>query len=267
MVMRKVTVLILAALLTLAACGNDDTTPGASSTTVPAAPDLDGRTFLSTDITENGKPKTLVAGSRIRLSFTDESLSVSGGCNIGSGPYSVVDGHLRVEPMGMTEMACDEPRMAQDDWVFAVLGDRPALQLEGTTLILTTDTVTLTLEDREVADPDRPLVGTVWVGSTLIDGDVATNAPELAKVRLTFGADGQVAVNAGCNTGGGSYEDTDTTITFGPVALTKMGCDEDRMAVESHVAAVLDGEVEFTIEAASLTLTNGDRGLGLTAEE
>ena len=41
---------------------------------------------------------------------------------------------------------------------------------------------------------------------------------------ITIADDGTVAVNTGCNTGSGSVEVTDTTLTFGPIRITKMAC-------------------------------------------
>ena len=39
---------------------------------------------------------------------------------------------------------------------------------------------------------------------------------------------GKVNVNAGCNTGSGAAELGEGTITFGPIATTRMACDEAR---------------------------------------
>jgi heat shock protein HslJ len=197
----------------------------------------------------------------------DGTLGVFAGCNSGSGRYSIVDGALHADSFAMTEMACDDDRMAQDDWILAVLVDRPMITLDRDTLTLATDTVTLVLKDQEIVDPDRPLVGTLWKGTTLIDGGAASTSAAIEAVRMTFGADGRVAVETGCNSGHAGYEATASEISFGSLALTRMACDGDRAAVEQHVVAVLDGRVDYTIESASLTLTNGDIGLGLVADE
>ena len=55
------------------------------------------------------------------------------------------------------------------------------------------------------------------------------------------------------------------TITFGPIALTKMACEPAAMAVENAVTAVLNGAVAYTIDADVLTLNSGDRGLTFRA--
>ena len=223
-------------------------------------PGLDGRTFLSTGI----EGRMLVAGSRIRIAFQDLQISASGGCNSMSGPYRIDGDRLVAGSLATTGMGCDEPLMAQDTWLADLL-DGAAIALDGNTLVLAKGSVQLTMEDREVADPDRPLAGTRWVVDGLISGDAVSSMPVGVTAALTF-SDGRVEIEAGCNRGGGTAEVGDTAITFGPVALTKMACAPDAMAVEQVVAAVLSGEVAYTIEAGSLTLDAGGGGLMFRAE-
>jgi heat shock protein HslJ len=266
------TTLILAAVglaLGSVGCGNDDSV-SPLTTSPPTEPrsglDLDGRTFLSTELTEDGEILDLVPGTRIRIAFADGSISISGSCNIAGGPYSIEDGVLVTDALAMTEMACEEPRMSQDDAIVDFIGNRPTIALDGDTLTLTTDTMELTMLDREVSDPDRPLVDTKWFATTILDGDAASSLPEGVEVTLEF-VDGRVQGRFGCNTGGGDYVVDGATITFGPLMTTKMACDELRAKTESHVLAVLDADVEFAIEAGLLTLTNDDIGLGLSAAD
>ena len=58
----------------------------------------------------------------------------------------------------------------------------------------------------------------------------AWTAPEGAYLAY---ADGRVAVSTGCNSGSAEVEITDDTITFGPMALTRMACVGDVMAFET----------------------------------
>lgn len=252
----------LAAALALAACGGAATTPSPSPSAEPSsepAAGLDGRTFLSTGITGHA----LVGGSQVRLAFQGGSLSANAGCNSMSGGYEVVDGHLRTSQMAMTEMACVEPLMAQDDWLASFLPDA-GITLEGDTLTLAKDDVTLTLTDRVVADPDRPLLGTRWVVEGLVSGEAVSSVPVGVTAALTF-SDGKVDVEAGCNRGSGSTEVSDLAITFGPIAITMMACPEPAMSVEAAVLSVLSGEVAYDIEADSLMLEGGGSGLVLRA--
>ncbi len=90
-----------------------------SGTPSPAPASLESRTFLSTHV----QGHDLVAGTHVRLSFKDGQVRINAGCNLMSGAYQIVNGRL-------------------------VVGD---------TLTLRNGDITMTLKDREVVDPDRPL--------------------------------------------------------------------------------------------------------------
>jgi heat shock protein HslJ len=247
------------------ACGDDTVDPvssGEPPTTVPA-PQLDGRSFLST----GSSGFVIVPGTTIRVGFDDGNVSASAGCNQMGGAYSVVDGRLLVESLSMTEMGCDQPLMDQDTRLVELLTGSPSLTVDGNTLTLASDTASITFLDREVADPDRPLEETRWIVDTILEGDAASSIPAGAVASITI-SDGRASVEAGCNTGSASVEVGDGTITFGPLALTRMACDEAKMSLERAVVAAIDGQTATVeIEAARLTLTAGTRGLGLVADE
>ena len=225
----------------------------------PARQGLEGRTFLSTGVIG----RLLVAGSRVRLRFGGGQVGASAGCNSMGGPYAIVGDRLVARQLASTEMACDPALMDQDRWLASLL-DGATIALAGDTMTLAKDGVGLTLLDREVADPDRPLIGTRWVVDGLVSGDAVSSVPAGVVAALTFAA-GRVDVEAGCNGGGGPATVTEATITFGPIALTKMACAGPAMEVERVLSAVLAGQVGYTIEAASLTLHAADAGLTLHA--
>jgi heat shock protein HslJ len=221
----------------------------------PSPASLDGHTYLSTDL----QGAVLVPGTRIRLAFADGSLNANGGCNTMGGAYSIDGDRLTTTQMSMTEMACDEPRMAQDEWLARLLGN-VTFTLDGDTLTLTVGPVRLTLVDEEVATPDQPLEGTRWVLDGIVSGDAVSSVPVgvTASIRIVAG---QLELEAGCNKGGGSVEVTADTLTFGPIMLTKMACERDPMAVETEVTTVLSGDVTYTIDADVLTMEAGASGL------
>jgi len=223
--------------------------PGAS----PAS--LDGHTYLSTDL----EGATLVPGTRIRLTFVDSSLNANGGCNIMGGRYSNDGDRLTTTQMSMTEMACDEARERQDQWLARFLSN-VTFNLAADTLTLTDGTIRLTLVDEEVATPDQSLEGTLWVLDGIVSGDAVSSVPAEVTASIRIAA-GRVDVEAGCNTGGGTVEVTPESLTFGPIALTKLACEPGAMAVETAVAAVLSGAVGYVIDADVLTLDAGEAGL------
>jgi heat shock protein HslJ len=137
--------------------------------------------------------------------------------------------------------------------------------LDGDEFTLTSGGVVMTLLDREVADPDLPLVGTTWTVTSIFTGDAVSTIPDGATATFEFGDDGTVAVNTGCNTGSGRYELSGSTLRFIDVAVTEMACEGAGGQLEAVVLPLLGAdEITVTIEAGSLTLMAGDAGLGLT---
>jgi len=236
---------------------------GACTATAPGS-SLNGREFLSTSVTEGGVVRQLVPGTRISLRFNGDQIGVSAGCNIMGGTYRLEGGRLMVEGGAMTEMGCDEPRHAQDDWLFGFLGSDPTARLTGNDLVLTSGGTTITLLDREVAVPDLPLVGPVWTVESIVAGDAVSSVPQGVVATLTFTADGRVAVATGCNTGGGNVVVGSDTLQFGDLILTKMACQGDAAAMEAAVLAVLSTDaVGYAIDADLLDLRAGANGLQL----
>jgi heat shock protein HslJ len=257
--------LLLAVSLVLVACsgGGGAATANPSGGPAAAAPAtseaLDGKTFVSTGMTG----ATLVEGSTVTLGFEGNRISVSAGCNQANGAYEIVDGVVKLGLLATTEMACEAPLMAQDTLVTSFL-DGSTATLAGDTLTFTKGDVTLTLLDKEVATPDGTLEGPRWVVDAVQTGSTVSSVPAGATAALTF-APRTVAVEAGCNSGNGAYTVDGDTITFGPIALTMMACPADKMALESAVLSVLQGQATYEIDAKTLRLVNGENGLHLTA--
>ncbi|MFG3282604.1 META domain-containing protein [Streptomyces sp. NPDC048111] len=113
--------------------------------------------------------------------------------------------------------------------------------------------------------PQVPLTGREWTGTTLYDGDLRSPLPDAppGRVRLTFTADGQVEGTTGCNTvhGPATVSLPGRSITFGPLASTRVLCDEPRMRIERRVLAALHGKVGYDIARRTLTLSRANRPL------
>jgi heat shock protein HslJ len=261
----------MVAVLVLAACGssdpdtsNDDTTTkakGSSSTTevAAAALDLDGKAFTATGV-EGYEP---VPDSQLTLTFQDGSLSVNAGCNTMTSTYEVTGDQLAwTGTPAATMMGCADELMNQDTWLINLFTEGVTAALEGEELTLTSDDVTITLS----TVPDAELVGTAWaLESTMANEAVSTSAPpELGVPTLKIAEDGSAQVFTGCNTGSTTVEVTDTTLTFAPLAMTRMFC-EDAADLETAVTTVLDGETTYVIDGTTLTITKGDTGLVYTA--
>jgi heat shock protein HslJ len=227
---------------------------------------LQGRTFLSTSVTDGGQPRSLVAGTVIRLTFgSDGNLGASAGCNMFGATYKVDGGVLRVEGGAMTEMGCDADRMDQDQWVFAFLTSGPTVSLTGNDLVLRSAEVVIRLVDREIAEPDLALVGPTWTVVSIVSGDAVSSVPAGAVATLVIGADGRFALEAGCNSGGGTYTVDGASIRFTDIATTKKACQGAAGDLETAVLGVLRAEsLTFAIDASTLSLRAGSVGLDLS---
>ncbi len=97
----------------------------------------------------------------------------------------------------------------------------------------------------------RTLEGTSWrlvqIESNN-DAEGVTRVPDPAAYTVSFGEAGQAAFELDCNTGTGTYEAAPTgdgetgTLTFGPIAVTEMGCaplSPDQPSLDQEVGAAL----------------------------
>jgi heat shock protein HslJ len=255
----------LALALTLALTGCSTLGAGRPSPS-PGVGALAGREFLSTAVTDGGAPYALVAGTRIRLTFQAADLGASAGCNMIGGQYRVEDGRLIFTGTMMTEMACPDGRDQQDNWLIGILTSRPAIVLSGNELTIEAGRVTITLLDREIAEPDQELVGPSWIVVGIVAGDVVSSIPAGVFATIEFRASGEVAVDTGCNAGSGRWLARDGTIQVTDLGLTKKACAPPLGEVETAIVEVLRApSLTVDIEASSMTLSAADRGLQLQA--
>jgi putative lipoprotein len=99
------------------------------------------------------------------------------------------------------------------------------------------------------AGPPAELPGTSWVLQGISGAQLGTGVPT-----IDFGTDGTVSGSAGCNTFNGTYTVDGSSISFGPLASTKMACPVADMAVETAFLAGLAGAKTWSIQALFLTL-------------
>ena len=98
------------------------------------------------------------------------------------------------------------------------------------------------------------LSGTSWTlvsigGAPVVEG----SGPH-----LTFGSGSEASGSTGCNSISGTYATDGAALTFGPMATTRMACEEDLMAQETAVLEALAGVSGWEIDADGLLhLTGG----------
>ena len=260
--LRSLTHLVCVALLLAPlGCGSETPDTGGTSAHITRA-ELDGRAFLLTQ-SEGFTPR---AGTTVRLSFRASEVSFSAGCNGHFGSYQLREEILSVSPLGSTTRGCGREAQAQDEWLATFLSSSPRITRSGDGFTLSGSNATLTFLDREIADPDRPLVGAPWTIDTFIQGDAASRVRAAMPATLTFGEDGKLRFNTSCNMGEADYVVSGDELTFSSLGHTQAACPPSSTA-EPHVLAVLaEGTVKFEIDARRLTIQRGTIGLSATRD-
>ncbi len=275
---RRISLLIFVLGFLAAACSScGDKEPGPEPDNNDTNGDASGdeASFMDLDYhLESAEGFEPAEGSTIRLGFREGEMSalgfnMHGGCNSLLGDFTLADGVMSVSQIMMTEMACATELMEQDTWLVTFMSASPAYVYNDRRLTLTGSDATLVFLDRELADPDRPLVGPLWTIDNYLDGMANTAVNLVNRPTVQFGEDGQVSVDTGCNTGGGTYTVEGNTIAFSPMNFTRMACvDEDASWAESHVQSVLDGAtVTYEIDANHLSLNGESKGLGASTDQ
>jgi heat shock protein HslJ len=227
---------------------------------------LEDRVFLSVSL----QGHELVEGTDIRVSFRDGEIGAYAGCNHMSGAFTIEGDVLRVTSLGSTAIGCDAALHDQDQWLQDLLTGSPTITLDDPELRLETADATLRLIDREVASPDRPLVGTHWIGTGIGDQNTISGGPGSELVTVDFAEDGTVAVFTGCQNGVGTFTSTTTTIELAELGYDDSTCNDPALAsLAAQVRAVLasDARVSFEIEEANLTLERDAKLLLFRADE
>ena len=236
----------------------------ATACTSPSAgqgANLRGKVYVSSSVTEQGKPRALVEGTRVELRFTDDDrLIASAGCNQMQSPVKLGDGKLSVSELDMTAMGCPKPELhQQDEWLSKLLRATPSWKLDGTNLVLTGADAEIVLATEQPAT----LEGT-WTVDGLVKRDAVSSVPAGVKATISF-KNGTVAVDTGCNFNGGElpYELTGQTIKVELGPITDKGCGEVNEVETAVTEAMGKGEFTYKINRSSLILTNAE-GAGLT---
>jgi heat shock protein HslJ len=254
--------ILLAGCTSVTSHTTDTTLPGTtvsdSATTDPVQ--LAGTRWVGSAMFLGGAPAPLVPQAEPTLDFTDDGRTFGGstGCNSYGGEYVLGTGTIEFGAMNMTEMACEEPLMRQEDNVLRVFSEASFFTIEdGVLTIGRLGGSALQFIERAVAFPDVELSGTQWIADTIITGAAASTVIRGTEITLFIDTVASEATGStGCNDYGSSVEASRTQLTFGPVEHTERGCPGDGvMQQEAFVLSVLQGELSVEISGDRLTLT------------
>ncbi len=107
--------------------------------------------------------------------------------------------------------------------------------------------------------PDTPalrLEGTSW--KILQINDVRLTADQARATSASF-SKGQASFNAGCNRMGGGYKVNGSTISFGQMISTLIGCPPPLAGFEREIGALLETPVEASMGNDGTLWLKGDR--------
>jgi heat shock protein HslJ len=245
--MRRFALLVVLAGL-LSACS---LVPGASGIS------LDG-TWQLLSGTNQGQPIPTIEGAAPTLHIDGSTIGGSSGCNIYGGTIEIHGSTVTISVGSMTEMACDEPRMALEGAFLAALPRVTTATRTGDALTLSGPEVNLQFSLVPVV-PDAQLIGPVWVLNSLIDGQVASSV--LGEATLQFGTNGLFSGSTGCRSFGGQFSVSGDGVQVSDLVTTKNMCTTDLVAQDMRVLEIIGGGFSFAIAGNGLTISSGQRGL------
>jgi heat shock protein HslJ len=203
-----------------------------------------------------GAVPTLNIGDDGRATGTD-------GCNNFGGTYAIDGDSLKFGALISTLMACEEAVSTQATAFQTALADTAKFSVAGDTLTLTNADGT---ELATFSKVSTDLAGTDWVVTNFNNGNQAViGVLEGITLTVSFGADGRVGGNAGCNTFTGDYKQEDGTITIGPLASTLKLCTEPAgvMDQEAQLLAALASAATYQFNGDMLNLRTSDDALAV----
>lgn len=223
---------------------------------------LDGRVFLLQSA-DGFRP---VRDTTVRLGFRAGKLSLGAGCNSIFGSFEIRDSLLITGELGATETDCDSALASQDEWLKSFFSAQPALTLVGERLTLKGELAELVFVSREVAQPDRELVGTVWSVDTFLEGGAVSNIFLDPGPTMVFAEDQSVRIDTTCNTATGRYTVGKDRLTVSGLTFSSKVCTGAAKSADAHLRKLLKaGMLTVEIEGGRLTLGNDSLGISATA--
>jgi heat shock protein HslJ len=205
--------------------------------------------------TEMSDDTTIVSPdpNKYTISFqADGRLAIRADCNQGGGSY-VLDGpQLTITPGPMTLIACPPP--AQDAAFMRGLRDVATYVMDGDNLVLN-----LKVDSGNMIFSPQPplsLAGATWRVTFYNNGaGSAQSVLRDTELTVTFGDDGAVNGNGGCNLFRGPYSVLGDRISFGKLVSTRRACiSEPLNAQEQAFLKALANATKYELLADRLTL-------------
>lgn len=229
------------------------TQPGGQPPAAPSAGTITQGLWLW-QRTEYGDGRIVVAAdpSKYTLAFlADGRLSIQADCNSGSGSYTLAGLQLTLRLGPMTLAAC--PPGSQDTVFVRDLGQVVTHVFAGENLVLNMrlDSGNLVFSPQ----PPASLAGATWHVQSYNNGrGGVVSVLRETQLSATFGENGSVSGDTGCNTYRGPYTVAGTSIMVGELVTTRRACLSDAAtAQERAFLAALKASASYTLVGDRLT--------------
>ena len=260
----------LAVVIAVAACAPPPMqTPDESTITEPTpqrasdTPSIEGVVWqLQSYVDADGKTQPALADAPATIIFLGGKFIGDTHCNSVTGEYTLDGDEITTQMGPSTLRACESDIASQEGGMMYGLAHAARYKIDdGELTLMDADGNALLIF---VAQPAPELTGSTWQlisfnnGKGGMESNLATE-----KISITFGEDGQVSGNAGCNAFTGSYQIDGNRMTFGQLVTTRKMCSKPEGVMETEQAFLknLSHVTTFSVMGDTLTLydKHGDR--------
>jgi heat shock protein HslJ len=259
------------ALATLAlvatACGSSSSSSGSSASTTPTTTSdgsgIDGAWTLTSYLSGSAQTPAASTPATITLGAGGKFAGTTG-CNNLAGTWTgSPNGAFTITPGPMTLIGCSDPAVAaQETAITTGLPKVTDSTLSGTTL---------TMQDSSgsalftwTRGPSG-IEGTYTVTGINNGNQAVVSTEATSKASITFGSDGTVSGNTGCNSFSGTYTIDGSSLEInGDVAATMMACDDASQQVETQFLTALSEVASWERSGQTVTLRDGTGATQLT---
>jgi heat shock protein HslJ len=208
-----------------------------------------------------------VASADVTVTALFDGTTVSGesGCNAYHAPYEVRGRRMTIDKeVATTLRSCPRAPTAVERTYLQRLGRVTAFRISGKTLSLSGRSNRALLEYRASVGAQQ-LVGR-WEVTGYYTGSAITSVEPGSTLTAEFSGD-EVSGDGGCNTFGGPYTATGSSITVGPLTSTLRACaDEALNTQEAQYLMALELAASFQVTGTRLELLRADGGIAVSFE-
>ena len=252
---------VMAALgLAASGCGwNDDVDSRAATAGLPSTRvDIEAHEWV---LDREDSSLTVDDDNPVTLRVDGDTVTGRAPCNTYRGAFELgADDSVEIGPLALTRMACPGSAMEAEDEYVAALETVDHVEVDvdeegrddADRMVLTGgDGVRLSFRSY---DAEELLVGT-WTITGVATGDSVDSMLDGTEPTISFGEDGDLTMETGCNTAGSSWELDGDELTVERARTTLMACDDPPGVMEQEAALLRALESAARVEVAPDTLT------------